>query len=205
MRRLLKTGRLGLLLACGFAAGSLAFASSALADTTISTLGSWNGSSFIYPFGTPDTKTYGQTITAPSTDTVLQSFTFEMRLPTSLAFRGEVYAWDAVDQHPSGKALWQSAAMSTTDSSVFQAITFSTGGVELTAGNEYVLFATVAKDRNPKDTGGDWGHIGSSVYAGGAFVFANTHSFGKLLHLTWDVRDYDDLAFSASFTTPLSG
>ena len=66
----------------------------ATAGTMIDTTSSWDGSNFIGGFGYPNTATYGQTVTTPNGDTVLDSFSFEMDLPANLLFRGEVYAWN---------------------------------------------------------------------------------------------------------------
>ena len=138
-------------------------------STTISTISGWSGSG-ISPFGLPNTQTYGQTVTVPSGFGVLESFAFEMMLPTSLVFRGEVYAWNG--QEATGPALWESAPMTTTTSG-FQLITFNTGGITLTPGNVYVLFATTSKDNagNPGFPQGEWGF--TTGYSGGSFVYNN--------------------------------
>jgi hypothetical protein len=204
MRRLLKTGRLGLAFACGIAAASLAFAPSALADTTISTLGSWDGVTGIAPFGNEPTLTpaYGQVITAPGKDVILESFSFEMKLPTELVFRGEVYAWDKSSLEPTGNALFESSTTSTTDNTVYQKITFSTGGIRLEARHKYVLFATTLKDTNETTTYGSWGTVPATTYGGGDFVYANQTTFDPgLFSSPWDVASpSDDLAFEATFS-----
>ena len=75
----------------------LATAPGALAATTIGNTPPWPGccsgslSSGFGVTGAPSyfTPTYGQTVTVPSTDTKLDSFTFYVDLPTNLLFRGE--------------------------------------------------------------------------------------------------------------------
>ena len=59
---------------------------------TMSTLGAWDGSAGISPFGYPDTATYGETFTAPGS--ALYNFTFEMKLPATVNFQGYLFAWN---------------------------------------------------------------------------------------------------------------
>jgi hypothetical protein len=127
---------------------TLIAAPTAQARTVIDTTDSWNGTKALFTFGRPEAATYGQVVTVPAGDTVLDSFTFYMReLPftaTTMTFRGEVYAWDG--SKATGPALWESAPRSLTHTSTFQEITFPTGGVTLARGRQYVLFASVSKD-----------------------------------------------------------
>ena len=95
-------------------------------------------------FGQGQTPTFGQTITVPLADTILNSFSFSMSsVPATVVFRGEVYAWDGTKT--TGPNLFESAAMMTAGA-VPQTITFATGGITLTAGAQYVLFATASLD-----------------------------------------------------------
>jgi hypothetical protein len=198
MRRatlLVATMMLSLLLASGVA----------LADTIIDTTPQWDGQEFISPFGHPhpDTATYGQVITAPAKDTQLESFTFFMRLPTTVTFRGEVFAWDGAKA--TGPNLYESAPRTTSGSDSFEEITFDTGGVRLIPGQQYVLFATISKDYEVSSGSGDWGFIESdNVYAGGDFVYRNNGpDFGELFIYPWEEWEPGtDLAFKAVFSSP---
>jgi Pentapeptide repeats (8 copies) len=183
-------------------------------SATIDTTPSWNGSHGVQSFGYQDTATYGQTVTVPATDTKLDSFTFYMKQPTGLLFRGEVYAWDNTANHATGSALYESSATHTTDSTVFQPITFNTGGINLTAGAHYVLFATISKDY-AADAGagrGPWGAITTDAYSGGDFFYVNNRgdtsqwtsgpwnrASGCQPHTAFCLAD--DLAFKASFSS----
>jgi hypothetical protein len=158
--------RRSLLVGVGVAAVSLALASGALASTTITNSPAWDGTTSSQGFGYTTqfccTATYGQTVTVPvAPDTVLDSFTFYVDLPTNAIFRGEVYAWtpNTVDLNnfyalgsATGPELWGSGQTSTTGYSgtppfTFTPITFSPpGGIDLTAGAQYVLFFTISKD-----------------------------------------------------------
>ncbi len=146
------------------------------------------------------TKTFGQTITVPLADTTLNSFSVVMAsVPATVVFRGEVYAWDGTKV--TGANLYESAPMSTADANP-QTITFNTGGITLTAGAQYVLFATAAKD--VAGTGqGSWATRSDNPYAGGTFV--NTDSApAQWSTVPWVSVPAVDVAFTATFVGPLA-
>jgi hypothetical protein len=174
----------------------------------IDTTGAWNGSSNISSFGYPDTATYGQTVTASNAlGTQLNSFSFEIRLPTAVLFRGEVYAWSGTQA--TGPALFESAATHTTSATSFQEITFNTGGVQLTAGQQYVLFASISKDYAADVNAGQgtWGSSLTDTYSGGQFVYINNGgNSSQWTGAAW-TTDYignGDLAFKADFSAPVA-
>jgi hypothetical protein len=181
--------------------------------TTIDTTGSWDGAEAISAFGSPNTATYGQEVTVPQTDTVLDSFTFYMRSegesPAVITFRGEVYAWDGAKA--TGPNLWESTPRTLTLSSSFTTVTFNTGGVRLAAGQRYVLFASVSKDyeQNVPGNVASWGWMATNnVYSGGGFVFFNDSGDESLWTTSpWERLSFflglDDLAFKATFSSPL--
>jgi hypothetical protein len=174
----------------------------AYADTVIDTTPSWIGTG-VYPFGTPATETYGQTITVPLTDSVLQSWTFYMEQSTSIRFQGEVYAWNGF--MATGPDLFESAVMTTTDPNIFQPITFDTGGLALTPGDTYVLFASSSKDAQ-SGGGGEWGYVpGGGGYTGGSFfALDNGTSTAKWTSDFWSGAPgiSGTLAFQADFDSP---
>jgi hypothetical protein len=176
----------------------------ASADFLIDTTPDWDQFTSISPFGYPNTATYGQTITVPDGSPVLTTFSFFLNLPAATTFQGEVYAWDSVNNHATGSSLFESAPMHT-DGMGMQQVDFNTGGIALTPGNQYVLFATVSKLLG---TGaGRWGYIGFDSYAGGRFVFDNNGSNRSLwTTTTWDSTNAgfigdSDLAFLAQFSS----
>ena len=64
---------------------------------TINTYAGWDGVSYLYPFGAPNTTTYGQVITVPDGKTMIDYFTFYLAddIGTgTLTMRGEVYGWN---------------------------------------------------------------------------------------------------------------
>jgi hypothetical protein len=224
--------RRALLVGVGVAAISLGTAPGALATTVIDTTPAWHasGSQVLSNFGVNPapfgccTQTWGQTVTVPATDTVLDSFTFYLDLPTSTIFRGEVYLWDPTTGNPAnftagnatGSALYQSGQTSTTSyGSGFspQPITFNIpGGLPLTAGLQYVLFITTSVDNGPLNPTGEAGFGGyvptgtPGEYPGGDFVFlVDNGDPSQWTTVPWSqfkAFGQDDLAFQASFSGP---
>ena len=178
-----------------------AFSLPGFANTFVSTLGAWNGFTAQSFFGMPNSQTYGQVINVPLIDTHLASFQFEMNLPASISFRGEVYAWDG--SKASGSSLFQSAPTSTAGTGM-QLITFNTGALPLVAGQQYVIFATASFDNVGHSGMGSWGTVTTDPYANGTFVFLNNGTDTSL----WTTQNWTvlnpgtDLAFTATFTTP---
>jgi hypothetical protein len=232
--------RRSLLVGVGVAAITLALAPGALASTTIDTTGDWipQGTSFAQlGWGQFNTATFGQTVTVPATDTKLDSFTFYLDLPTELMFRGEVYAWNnsptACGSGPcaTGQALYQSPSATQTtvynpapgSSQDFQPITFNTGGINLAAGQQYVLFVTVSVDwtANAGIDAGCGGCLDNPGFIGGAVPNTDSYSGGDFFEIynqnqssdtsQWTTMPWQnfvsqglfDSAFKASFSSPL--
>jgi hypothetical protein len=186
--------------------GACALLTSAVHAQNIDTTPSWDGFSFIYPFGVPDTSTYGQTFTVGSSST-LDSFSFFVT-PSSgdpIDYKAYVYAWDGVNNHATGPALFASAPSVIGNSgSGFTEIITNTGGVSLTSGAQYVAFFSVSELYTGSGGTNAWGYIGSDAYSGGGFwFFNNVDDFSALTTDTWENfigGGVDDLAFKASFS-----
>jgi len=112
--------------------------------------------------------------------------------------RGEVYAWDG--SKATGSALYQSAARFVSFSdSLFHFETFKAGGIPVTAGHQYVIFASIDKEyekcKNNYTLG--WAAVDDSVYAGGTFVYQNNSGDESQWTTTpWNTFGLD-LAFKA--------
>jgi hypothetical protein len=190
-------------------ASLMAASVSAQAQTVIDTTGSWDGERTICGFGRPDTATYGQVITAPVNDTVLREFAFYLRSDASsstLVLRGEVYAWDETEGVATGSGLWEGSPRTLTVSSTPREVTFDTGGLALTAGQRYVLFASVSKDyeQNAAATFACWGFLFTDAYGGGGFFYLNdTGDESQWTSHRWSDFFGFDLAFKASFSGPV--
>jgi hypothetical protein len=178
----------------------LAVTSLAGAATSISTL-PFNGS--ISSFGEFDTATYGQTVTAPGADNVLDSFSVwieDWQDPDAVDFAGYVMAWDG--DKATGPVLWSSEQMSTTNNGGlggYEKFTFNTGGVSLTSGAQYVLFVS-ASNYFDGSQGLSELAAGEMAYDGGNFVYMNNGSrFSDLTSNAW-IQWGQDLAFEAGFS-----
>jgi len=190
--------------------------SPATADTILSTLPLWDGSSTVCCF--PETPTIGQTITVPSSDSILESFSFELNLPSQLTFAGYVYAWDnspanldgTGGQVATGPRLFQSAPVTIGGTGGFELVTIDTGGLPLLANQEYVLFISTSEFGGPSGGGqiGAQPYFTPDWYSGGMFVFNNdndsTHWTTPRPGSGWVpyfIPNNGDLAFQAQFTS----
>ncbi|MFL6689170.1 MAG: hypothetical protein ACJ8IR_03140 [Alphaproteobacteria bacterium] len=187
---------------------ALAFAAlgSSPAAAGISTYGSWDGSSYVQPFGCPDTTTYGTIITIPKGKTHLGKFHFSWINLTSggsMVVRGEVYAWDGAKA--TGSALYESGPKKVSFSDgLFHKVGFKATLVPVTPGAQYVIFASIDKDyekcTNSYEVG--WGYIGSDVYPGGGFVYQNNAGDENQWTATpWNTFGGADIAFKVA-TSP---
>ena len=180
----------------------LAGASSALAVTVINTIPLWNGSDTIASFGVPNTQTYGQTITVPAGETSLTSFRFliDDEGNGAATFVAYVFAWDNVNEFITGPALYTSSPVTTPNAAGFQPYTFTIpGGIPVTAGQQYVLFATTSTSAQ-NNSSCRWATVPDSVYGGGTFVFQNNgNNFAALSSVAWTTSFGIDTAFGVAF------
>jgi hypothetical protein len=141
----------------------------------IGTLPEWDGQQYEFPFGCPETNTYGQVITIPREKHFLTGFSLRWAnysATTSMVVRGELYAWDGTKA--SGPALWESQPQSISYvDNRFHRITFRSGAVAVTPGAQYLIFASVDKDYNQciGESQLKWGAVPDSIYAHGMFVY----------------------------------
>jgi hypothetical protein len=185
----------------------IAVAAPAEATTrVVNTIPAWNGSAYVYPFGEPETATYGQVITARSdTHRFLKSFRFIVNLPPSVKFRGYVYEWDAQAQRATGVARW-SGLTRHTSAETWQPVTVNTGRLRLIPGHKYVLFLSVTGIPQQPRTGIFAQPQEQNLYAGGAFVFFNNSDVSDWTTQPWDGGAGDflgpggDLAFRVVFS-----
>ncbi len=166
----------------------------------IDTTPAWNGTSSLNSWGEPNTATYAQTITAPSTPN-LTSFTFYLAQINGVApsFQAHVYAWDNLNGRATGSALFSSAIMVAPVSSSFTPVTINTGATQLTPGQTYVLLLTTAGLPNPAAGAYKWGYTQTNSYTGGGAAFNNNgDNLGQLTVGGW-VTGINDFAFIAMF------
>jgi len=184
-----------------------AFAASASYATNINTFPAANAS--IAPFGETDTATYGQTITIQAGSTQLDSFSFALNdylNSDTVDFAAYVMGWDSANSKATGGVLYASAQFTTTNNGGadgYEYFTFNTGGLNLVAGSQYVLFLNASNFFD-----GDYGTAymplaTNNPYSGGGAVYINNGSnFGQLTTTGWaDLSGAGyDMGFTANFS-----
>jgi hypothetical protein len=141
-------------------------------------------------------------IQIPAGVTMINGFSFRIMAPTTLAFRGEIYAWDGTKA--TGSALYESAPVSTTNAAIYEVVSFNTGGTPVMAGQQYVLFASSSKDNAGHSGGGSrWGSTNSNtLIVPGQFVYMNNGTdVTQWTTTTWSTIA-QDLAMTAAFNDP---
>lgn len=145
---------------------------------TIDTYTGWDGVSYLYPFGYPDTSTYGQVITVPAGKTTIDNFTFYLAADAgtgTLTVRGEVYGWDGTK---ATTKIFQSKAKSVDiDASdpAYYPVKIKSKHKAVTAGQQIVLFLTISKDweENPSGVAARWAENYADVLPGAYTVYIN--------------------------------
>ena len=179
-------------------AAALAFASTAASAGTISTLGLWDGSTFINAWGGAATNTYGEVLNAAGTS--LTSFTFQVNNQgVDTNYVAQVYAWSGSTTTGGqvGPALYTGPASVLAGFNGFQAVTVNTGGVAVTPGQSYAI---LLYDGSNDGVSAVWGltppfgqHPGVPGDVG--FFFNNGPS-----DVNGTFNDFGSLAYSATFT-----
>lgn len=172
------------------------------------------GNTSIGKFGEPYVATFGQTITAPIGENILNSFSFwvnDLRVSSStdsIDFAGYVMAWDGTKA--TGPVLYESEVRHTTNNGGvggYEEFTFSTGGLTLTEGSKYVVFLSASKFFDGIEGMGIMHADIPGSYAGGNFVFLSSGAdFNLLTTYSWgSLSEYDAatrLEFSAAEASP---
>jgi len=185
---------------------------------TIDTSASWDGSSYIAPFGEGidgeggDTATYGQTFVSPGAGTSLTSFTFWLdSVGGSGPTRFAGYVMEFGSAGVVGPVLFESAEVSLAISDPtspyvpsFSEVTFNVPSLALDPARTYVAFISALQFFDEIDDTANAGYLFDDAYAGGGFWFSNALTWSDLVNNDWE--NYigggtRDLAFHATFTT----
>lgn len=185
---------------CGAALMALSAPASA---QTIDTMPAWNGTSALGYWGAGGSGTFGQTITAP-TQSTLTEFSFNLIYnssgPPHSQYQAFVYRWDSVNGYTTGPALFTSGVMTAPGAMAFTEVTFNTGRVTLTPGQQYVLFITTKSVVQGGSAQYSMAQVaGGGAYAGGMMVWNNGANFSDLATTTWSSLLSRDFAFTAVF------
>jgi hypothetical protein len=156
-------------------------------------------SPYWHPLGNPDTATYGETFSAPTNgDTVLESLGFYMAGPYvggDIILSAYIATWTGTG---AGTLLYTSPSLDYANTGNAE-LTFSTGGITLTGGAEYVAFLSVSQYYGLSG-GQSYVSGGGATIPGGGFVYYNNGgNFASLFTDTWSQPGRPDWAFTASF------
>ena len=184
-------------------AGFMATASAQPIDTTPD----WNGTTFISSFGSPNTATYGQTLTVPAGTTSLHNFSFRLSNSggtTTQTIRCFVFVWDSGTQRAVGTPLYLSDPFAYTFTAALGSYqTLNCGGstpISVTAGQLIVIGATVSYEALQPNSAWRWGALSTNTtYSGGQFVFFNNGTTpAQLTSGSWNTIA-QDLAMTVGF------
>jgi hypothetical protein len=183
---------------------TLLFAVSGFAGTTYDNYAGYDP--YWNPLGYPNTATYGETFSAPTNgDFNLQNFGFWMADPIvggDIVLSAYIATW--TDSN-AGTLLYSSPSMDYPNTGEAE-LTFSTGGLALTPGAEYVAFLSVSQYYG-LSSGAGRVDAGSATIPGGGFAWYNNGgNFAELFTNSWN--DYGvtpDWAFTAAFNNASGG
>jgi hypothetical protein len=175
--------------------------SAAFADTTYDNSASVNGGD-IGDFGSPDTATYGETFSAPISDTTLNSSSLFLNAndgSISGQLEGYIGTWTG---SAAGSILYSSSPVTVTGSN--QEFTFNTGGLSLLSGGEYVAFLSISGDSYAGFSGATTMPLVSTrgTIPGGDFVFINNSGdASQFTGGSWVDYGIGDAQFVANFSS----
>lgn len=184
----------------------------------IDTLTGWNGTDEVHDFGAAPNfaviETYGQVITPDASQTLLTSFTFNIRPVNggTWQFRPYIFQWNGT--RATGTALFTGTPTTLLGDNTYHKITANVASVTLTKDQPYVLLFSVAAadDYAASDAfaGGNWAARPTDPYTGGTFVFQDSISsnqdvtngagLANLTSKTWSSFPTFDTAFQANFS-----
>jgi hypothetical protein len=163
-----------------------------------------------WPFGYPNTATFGQTFTAPTNeDTNLQSFVFRFQYGESGPIRLGAYIATWTGTH-AGTLLFSSPQTDFPNPNGVQQseLTFATGGLQLTGGASYIAFLSILPYYG-QSSGQAEAVAGNSSIPGGGFVYANLYqggggSWDNLFAGDWETMAGWNWSVRATFDAPSS-
>ena len=171
---------------------------------TIDTYASWDGKSSTSGFGCGGGTDLGQVVTVPEGKTTIDKYDFWVLYggqSGSLVLRTEIYAWDG--SKASGPALYESRPQTIdyTDDK-YHKLSYKPAGVQVTAGQQYLIFGTIDKDYEQCDGvyGLRWASVTGDVYPGGQSEYQRDfgdESEWTLMKWRRPHNDDNDLTFRA--------
>ncbi|MGA9070657.1 MAG: PEP-CTERM sorting domain-containing protein [Terracidiphilus sp.] len=150
------------LLVTGQARADTVYNNTALVNSAIGPFG--------HSIGSSATSTYGETFLAPATDTVLNTFSLFLNAGTTGQIQGYIVSWNGTGV---GSILYSSGLTAVTGAA--QEFDFSTGGLNLTAGDSYAAVLSIDGSEYFTDSGTTTmpGVRGTASIPGGSFIYQN--------------------------------
>ncbi len=156
-----------------------------------------------HPLGYPNTATYGETFVAPTNgDNVLESFAFYLAGPYEdggasghIILSGYIATWTGTQ---AGTLLFTSPPLDYPNTGNSE-LTFSTGGIPLTAGAAYIAFLSISQYYGASG-GATYISAGSDTIPGSGFAYLNNSGNSSQWFTpdwTWGLKP--DWAFTATF------
>ena len=181
-----------------FLAAVLLFAVSGFADTSVN---NFNGySDYWHPFGYPNTATYGEVFTAPSGESNLSSFSFYMGSQYAggnIITGAYIATWDG---SKAGTLLYSSPQYNY-DNNGDEQLTFSTGGLGVNPGQQYVMFLSVSQYYGQSQGEAYVSQGGSNQYLNGFVYNNNSGDFNSLFTTAWSGPLTPDWAVDLQFNS----
>lgn len=164
----------------------LLFAVSGFADTVYNNFTGY--SDFWFPFGNPNTATYGELFTSPNNgDNNLVSFSFYMGTPNvsgNIITGAYIATWTG---SMAGTLLYSNGPINY-DNLGNEQITINTGGLALTANTQYVMFLSVSQFYG-QSSGQTHVSQGTAITGLNGFAyFNNGGNFAELFTNNWDAH-----------------
>jgi len=154
-------------------------------------------------FGSPGQATFGETFSAPLTDTILNDFSLFLNSSASSGqLEGYVGTWTSSE---AGSILYTSSPVTVTGAD--QEFTFYTGGLSLIAGDEYVAFISISGANYGFYSGGaaiKFAYPGTLIPGGGSVYLHN----GSNTSLFTNGHDWEYVGggdYQAEFIADFSG
>ena len=153
-----------------------------------------------FPFGLPNSATYGQTFLVPTGDGTMTGFSLFLRGRFAgsgpLNLRGYVASWDG---EKAGTLLY-SSDVRTKDASAALAEFIFTTSIPVIAGSRYVAFLSVSDAGTQVGTNSRFRSPFTDDVIDGAFVFLNNGTdFSAIFRDAWSQVGQEDLFFRAQF------
>jgi PEP-CTERM motif len=163
----------------------LLLALTSFADTSINNFNGYND--YWYPFGDPVTsiQTFGEIFTAPDGINNLSSFSFYMGNPLEsgdIITGAYIATWTGTH---AGTLLYDSGQY-TYDNAGNEELTFNTGGLFVTPGQQYVMFLSTSNFHGQSQGEAYVPAGNTNPYLDGFAYFNNGNEFGVLFSLPWD-------------------